>query len=135
VSFNLDAAWVLLAGFMAGAIGALAALPIALIAVTRERWWRERTPPGLGMAAVGIVAANALLFAWTLLGLILGAVYLGASQPQFSLAVAGALLLALLAAAIVRGRLTWPMWSTTLVAVVAFAGLLPLLAGLARARM
>jgi hypothetical protein len=129
VNVDLEAARVLLAGFIAGLAGGLLSLPIVLMALVRSRRWQQRQrESGLSFAAVGILAANAMLLAWTLAGLILGAVYLGASQPAFSISIVAALAALAAAAAFVTRRVAWPVWSTALVAAAAFAGLLPLLA-------
>jgi len=128
-AFDLEAARALFAGLIAGAIAGLATTAIALVALSRNPALRARLPMALPLPALGVVAANAMLFAWTLVGLVLGALWRGVSQPAFSIAVAVAVLALLAAAAFVRARLTWPMGITAVVAAVAFAGILPLLAG------
>ncbi len=126
---HLDPARVLLAGFIAGAAGGLASTAIALFALTGNAAARAHLPAQVRFGAIGIVAANAMLFGWTLVGLVLGAVYLHAAQPAFSIGIAAACVVALGGAAFVRRRVTWPMWSAALVAAMTFAVLLPLLAG------
>jgi hypothetical protein len=127
-AFNVDAARVLLAGFLAGAAGGLAMTGLLLLALVRNPGARDRLPAEMRFTTIGILAANALLFAWTLVGLVLGAVFLHATQPAFSLGVAAGVGGLLGGAVFVRRRLTWPMWSTALVAALAFAVLLPALA-------
>lgn len=129
VVFNVTAARVLLSGLLAGAAGGVAATGITVLALVGNPGVRARLPAEMRFGLVGVVAANAMLFVWTLIGLVLGAVYLRAAQPGFSLGVvagAGALLAA---AVYVRRRVTWPMWSAAVVAVLAFAVMLPALAG------
>ena len=137
---DADTARALLAGAIAGAAGALASTAIALIAIVRnERWYRRPHTLRVPLPLLGVVFVNALMLAWTALGLLLGAAYLrvgasdaaigpGSPSRLFTLLVGGAVLLLLLAASYVRGRLTTPMWATALVAAAAFGGLLPALA-------
>jgi hypothetical protein len=63
-AFNVDAARVLLAGFLAGAAGGLATTGLALLALVRNPGARERLPAEMRFTTIGILAANALLFAW-----------------------------------------------------------------------
>lgn len=128
--FDLDAAYAVLAGLLAGAAGGLASTAIALLALVRHPTLRARLPGGVSPAAIGIVAVNGMLIVWTLAGLVLGAVYARAAMPQFSIGVVAAVLALLGGAVFVRRRLTWPMWSAAAVAVLAFAAMLPALAAL-----
>lgn len=130
----------LLAGLIAGAAVAFASTAIALVALARGRWWtrlpqRQRVP----LPLLGVVLVNGLMLAWTLLGLVLGAGYLraaahapgaglGSPNARFTLLVAAAVAAALAIAGFVRRRVTWPLWSTALVAAAAFGWLLPNLA-------
>ncbi len=130
----------LLAGLLSGAVVAFATTAIALVAIARDaRWIAIASSVRVPLPLAGVVVVNGMLLAWTAAGLVLGALYLGAesSRPAgglgstnvlFSSLVAGAVLLALAAAAYVRGRLTWPMWSTALVAAASLGWLLPNLA-------
>lgn len=131
----------LLAGFIAGVAGALAHAALLLVALVRSRAWlalgasrRVRAP------LAGVCLANLLVLLWTALGLTLGAAFLraeaalpggalGSGNALFSALVAGAIALAVGGAAVVWGRPRWPVWASALVALAAFAWLLPALAG------
>jgi hypothetical protein len=133
----------LLAGFVSGAAGAFAMSAILLIALAQgvrhghglrfAGWERVRLP------LIGAVLVNVLMLLWTALGLCLGAGYLraashhpggglGTPNALFTLLVAGGVALLLGMAAFVLRRLPWPVWSTGVVAVLAFAFMLPNLA-------
>ena len=132
---------VLLAGFIAGMAGAFATSAIALIAIARDERWRAVRPAvAVPLPALGVIFVNALMLAWTLLGLLLGAVYLrarsddmnavfGSPHALFTAVIVAAVVALLLAGVYVRGRITWPMGATAVVAVASFGWLLP---GLAR---
>ena len=131
-----EAARALAAGFISGAAAALATTGIALFSMSRNAgWWvraRERVAGArsVPLPLLGIVVVNAMMLAWTLLGLVLGAAYLSLDDPaRFRLFLNVAVLVALIAAGFVRGRMTRTMWVTALVAAVAYGVLLPLLAG------
>ena len=129
-----EAARALLAGFIAGAAAALATTAIVLVSLSRSAQWQARASQveRVPLPLLGVVFANGLLLAWTLLGLVLGAAYLGVDDRHpalFSLVVLGAVAAVLLATAFVRGRLTAPMWTTAFAAALAFGLLLPVLAG------
>ena len=131
-----EAARALVAGFISGAAAALASTGIALFSMSRNaEWWvraRERVAGArsVPLPLLGIVIVNAMMLAWTLLGLILGAAYLSLDDPaRFRFFLNVAVLVALIAAGFVRGRMTRTMWVTALVAALAYGGLLPLLAG------
>ena len=131
-----EAARALVAGFISGAAAALASTGIALFSMSRNaEWWvraRERVAGArsVPLPLLGIVIVNAMMLAWTLLGLVLGAAYLSLDDPaRFRLFLNVAVLVALIAAGFVRGRMTRTMWVTALVAAVAYGVLLPLLAG------
>lgn len=131
-----EAARALVAGFISGAAAALATTGIALVSMSRNaQWWvqaRERVAGAsrVPLPLLGVVVVNAMMLAWTLLGLVLGTAYLSLDDPaRFRFFVNIALLLALIAAGFVRGRMTRAMWSTALVAALAYGVLLPLLAG------
>ncbi|MCY4454920.1 MAG: hypothetical protein OXC56_01260 [Chloroflexi bacterium] len=131
-----EAARALVAGFISGAAAALASTGIALFSMSRNaEWWvraRERVAGArsVPLPLLGIVIVNAMMLAWTLLGLILGAAYLSLDDPaRFRFFLNVAVLVALIAAGFVRGRMTRTMWVTALVAALAYGVLLPLLAG------
>ena len=133
---DAEAARALVAGFIAGAAAALATTGLALISMSRDAaWWvraRERVA-GAGkvpLPLLGVVVVNALMLAWTALGLVLGAAYLSLGDPaRFGFLLHVGVLAALIAAGYVRRRMTTAMWSTALIAAFAFGVLLPLLAG------
>ena len=132
---------VLLAGFIAGMAAAFATSAIALIAIARdERWLAVRPAVAVPLPALGVIFVNALMLAWTLLGLLIGAGYLktrpdettaalGSPHALFTAVIVVAVVALLLVGAYVRGRITWPMGATAAVAVASFGWLLP---GLAR---
>jgi hypothetical protein len=120
----------LLAGLIAGVAAALATTVIALRVIVGSARWRERAAEtSVSLPLVGVVVVNGAMLAWTVLGLVLGAAYHRGGNPGFSIAVASAGVAVAVAGSYVIGRLSWPLYSTVAVAVVAFAGLLPLLAG------
>lgn len=120
----------LLAGWIAGAAAAFAATGILVAVLARTTAWRARlTEVRVSLPLVGIIVVNGALLVLTIVGLVLGALYHAGDQPGFSLSivVAGTALLAL--GWFVRGRLEWPLWALAGVFVIAYGGLLPLLAG------
>ena len=126
----------LVAGFISGAAAAFATTGIALFSMSRNAaWWvraRERVAgaSSVPLPLLGIVIVNAMMLAWTMLGLIFGAAYYSLDDPdRFRLFANIAILAALIAAGFVRGRMTRTMWVTALVAALAYGVLLPLLAG------
>ncbi len=140
MSFAVDpeVARPLLAGWIAGAIVGLADTALLLLVLAHDATWPARLPGlRLSLPIFGVVAVNALLIGWTLVGIVLGAIYLGAPMPAFSLAVGGGWLALAALHAFVRGGLrggarrgeVTVVWGTAALAVAAFALLLPLLAG------
>lgn len=130
----------LLAGLIAGAAVALATTAIWMTALARDPRWREQ-PLNLPvpLAAAGVVLVNAMVLGWTVAGIVLGAVFLGIEDRRsvaglgsanlwFTAVVAGGIVALVALGAYVRGRVTWPVWSTAGVAALAFGWLLPLLA-------
>ena len=76
-----------------------------------------------------MVLVNGALIGWTLLGLLLGAVYIQVADPfRFGLNVHGLVLIAVIAAAFVLRGLSGAIWATAIVAAFAFGVLLPALA-------
>lgn len=132
MSAEVETGRALLAGFVSGAAAAFATTAIALRSISRSPEWRSRAASvgRVPLPLLGVVLVNGLLLVWTLLGLLLGAAYLGVAEPfRFGAIVNVVVLLALVAAFVVRGRITSPMWGTALVAALAFGVLLPALAG------
>ena len=135
-----DAARALLAGFLAGAAAAFATTAIVLMAMTRSPSWQARLGAAPRLPLLGVVLVNALFLMWSLLGLLLGAVFIGVEERYpaggpatgnwlFSVLVLGMTLAAILGARFVLRRLTLPLAGTALVAALAFGVLLPSLAG------
>ncbi len=123
-----ETARALLAGWVSGAAVAFATTALALFALARDPVWRERFGrTRLRLPLVGVVVVNAMMLFWTVVGLILGAVYLGADQPAFSITVGAVIVLGVVLFAVVRGMPGWLTWSTLAIALASFAGLLPAL--------
>ena len=132
MSEEVEAGRALLAGFIAGAAAAFATTAIALLSMSRSPQWQVRATgvERVSLPLLGVALVNGLLLGSTLLGLMLGAAYLGVEDRlRFALLVLAAVAVALAAATYVRGRLTAPMWGTALAAALAFGLLLPALAG------
>ena len=132
MSEEVEAGRALLAGFIAGAAAAFATTAIALLSMSRSPQWQVRAAgvERVSLPLLGVALVNGLLLGSTLLGLMLGAAYLGVEDRlRFALLVLAAVAVALAAATYVRGRLTAPMWGTALAAALAFGLLLPALAG------
>lgn len=126
-----DTAEALLAGWVSGAAAALALTALMLFAIARDPAWRVRLgSTRLRLPLIGVVVVNAMMLFCTLVGLVLGAVYLVADQPAFSITVVAVIGLGLLLFSTVRGMPGWVTWSTVAISVVAFAGMLPGLASL-----
>jgi len=130
VNFDPDVARVLLAGWISGAAVALAGTAIVLVVLSRDDGWRERFQrTTLRLPLVGVVVVNGMMLGWTLVGLIMGGIYLGTEQPAFSITVIVLLALGLVMWSAVRGRPGWAVLAMVGSALVSFAGLLPALAG------
>lgn len=140
MSFAVDpeVARPLLAGWIAGAIVGLADTALLLLVLSRDTAWPTRLHRlPVSLPILGVVAVNAMLIGWTLVGIVLGAIYLGAPMPAFSLAVGGGWLALAALYAFVRGGVPGGaprgelalVWGTVALAAAAFALLLPLLAG------
>jgi len=126
-----DTARALLAGWISGAAVAFVTTALTLFAVAKDEAWSQRLNRArLRLPLLGVLVVNALMLFWTLVGLMLGAIYLGVDQPAFSLTLVAVLGLALLLFSAVRGRPGWLTWSTLAVALLSYAGLLPALAGI-----
>lgn len=135
-----DGARALLAGFIAGAAAAFATTAIGLVTMSRSSRWQARLAGAPRLPLLGVALANGLFFAWSLLGLVLGALFIAVEDRHpaggpatgnwlFSLLVLGLTLAAMLGAWFVLRRLTPALASTALVAALAFGVLLPSLAG------
>lgn len=137
---DADPARALLAGFISGAAVAFATTALALVEVSRNPTWRARLGGAPRLPLLGVLVVNALFVAWTLAGLVLGAVFVGVEDRHpdgapgtgnwvFSLLVVGLALGALLAAGFVLRRFSLPLAGSALVVALAFGVLLPSLAG------
>lgn len=132
----------LIAGWVTGAGVSFITTGVMLVALIQARargvqWltgW-ERVRP----AVVGIVFVNGMLILWTMLGLVLGALYLRARvlRPEsgllspnvaFTVAVVAVLLVSLGLVWFVWRRVGWPVWSIGVCAAAAFGWVLPNLA-------
>jgi hypothetical protein len=124
-----DTARALLAGWVSGAAVAFATTALVLLAVSRDPAWRDRlNRTRLRLPLLGVVVVNAMMLFWTLVGLVLGAITLAVDQPAYSLTIVAITTLALLLYSTIRGLPGWLTWSTTALALAAFALLLPALA-------
>jgi len=121
----------LLAGWISGAAVAFAAAALVLVWLSRNEGWRARFGrTNVRLPLVVIVVVNGMMLGWTLVGLMLGAVYLWMDQPAFSITVVAMLVLGLGMWITVLGRPGWAVLWTTGVALASFGGLLPLLVSL-----
>ena len=121
----------LLAGWISGAAVAFATTAIVLVWLSRNEGWRARFGrTNVRLPLVGIVVVNGMMLGWTLVGLMLGAVYLWMDQPAFSITVVAMLVLGLGMWITVLGRPGWAVLWTAGVALASFGGLLPLLVSL-----
>lgn len=121
----------LLAGWVSGAAVAFATTAIVLVWLSRNDDWRLRfARTTVRLPLVGVLIINGMMLGWTLVGLVLGAIYLWTDQPEFSLVLAVMLGLGLVMWVTVRGRPGWAVLSTVAVALLSFGGLLPFLASL-----
>ena len=137
-----DAARALLAGFVSGAAVAFVSWALLLVALARNRAalavaGGDRRVP---LPLLGIVVANGAFLAWTLLGLVLGGVFIGIEDrhPEggpltgnwlFSVIVLACTAGALGAAAFVMRGLPRFALGVGAAAALAFGVLLPTLAG------
>lgn len=132
MSHEVEIGRVLLAGFISGAVVAFASSAIALVSISRSMDWRARVArvERVPLPLLGILLVNGLLLGWTLLGLMLGAIYMEVADPLgFGTAVSMVALLILLAAGFIYRRITPSMWGTALVAAISFGVLFPALVG------
>jgi hypothetical protein len=132
MSHEVEVGRTLLAGFISGAIAAFASSIIVLVSISRSADWHIRAArvKRVSLPFLGVVLVNGLLLGWTLLGLVLGMIYVGIADPlRFGTAVSMVTLLALLAAGFICRRITAPMWGTALMAAVIFGVLFPALVG------
>lgn len=133
MNVNTDLARALLAGWLSGAAAGLAITAILLVTAARRPMLAHRLPWQGRLVVFGILAANATVFALTLVGLVLGALqHRTHGDGRFSLmVVAGVVVLGGLYV-FIRGRVRTgeaPAVVAALVVVaLAFAVMLPALA-------
>ena len=131
---GLDIARTLLAGWLAGALVGLGDTALLLVILARHPGWAARLPAlRVRLPILGVLAANALVIGWTLVGLLLAALALRLPMPAYAFAVAGlwaavGLLHAFLRGGAVRDEAQF-VWGTAILATAAFAVLLPWLVG------
>ena len=121
----------LIAGWFSGVGVAFITMALLLIVLVRDPKWRARVArSNLKLPLVGVIALNALMLFWTLVGLVFGALYLGLGQPTFSITVSIITLIATGGCFFVRGVLDWTTHIVLLTPLILFGGLLPALAAL-----
>lgn len=121
------------AGWVTGAIVGLTCLAILLIGLSRESAWATRVPHlRVGLPLLGVVAANAMLFGWTIVGVLAGFAYWARPGILYSIGLVaiGAFvgLLYWIVRSGARGSEPAVVWSSLVVVVVMFAVVMPLLA-------
>jgi len=123
----------LLAGWITGAAIGLADTAIVVIAVARSSSWPAQFSHfRVSIPAFGIAAVNGLLIGWTLIGLLMGALWIRIPQPRFSILVVAVGLAIIGLYAFIRGfdqrGEAAVLLATALLATLAFAVMLPALA-------
>lgn len=134
----------LVVGFGAGVVCALATTGIAIVVLARQPFWTrppEERPSRLRvpLPLMGVLFVNGLILLWTLLGLVLGALFLTAESRlpanglasenrAFTLAILAVCGTVLAVGAIVFGRLPWWLWVSAAIAAGVFGWGLPNLA-------
>ena len=131
--FNPDIARPLLAGWITGAAVGLIDTAIVVIAVSRSpRWPAQLANFRVSIPAFTIAAVNGMLIGWTLIGLLMGALWIVVPMPRFAILVCAigcvlAGLYAFVRGLDARGEAAVVIGSAVL-STVAFAVALPLLA-------
>ena len=135
VLFDPEIARPLLAGWIMGAVVGLADTALLVIAIARSRRWPQQLS-GLhvSLPIFAIAAANGMMICWTLIGLVLGALWIVVPMPKFAIGVGGAILGILGVYAYIRGLghrgEAQVVVGSGALAAVAFGGVLPLLASM-----
>ncbi|MGE3858062.1 MAG: hypothetical protein AB7G21_13980 [Dehalococcoidia bacterium] len=134
VLFDPEVAGPLLAGWIVGAAVGLADTAILVIAVARSSHWPSQFSHfRVSMPAFAIAAANAMVIGWTLVGLLFGAMWIAVPMPGYSIGVGGAFAVLGVLYAYIRGLShrgeAQVVLGSGLLALVGFAGVVPLLAG------
>lgn len=120
-----------LAGWVCGFAVALACTGYVMFGLSRMHL-RPLPDLKVSLPIFGIVAVNALVIGWTLVGIGAGVAFYATGTGRFTGGVAAAHVLLVLVYAVARGHL-WSgearvVWATLLTSLVAFAGVLPFLA-------
>ncbi len=131
--FDPDVLRPLLAGWIIGAALGLLETALVVIAVARSPGWPEQLSSfRVSIPVFTIAIVNAMLIGWTLVGLVMGALWIVVPMPRFAigvcvigLGITG--LYAFIRGLERRGEATLFIGSGVL-ATVAFAGVLPLMA-------
>ncbi len=123
----------LVAGWIIGAAIGLLETALVVIAVARSARWPEQLSGfRVSVPAFTIAMANAMLIGWTLIGLLMGALWIAIPMPRFAIGVGLAGLGVIGLYGYVRGLEHRGEASLVvgsgLLATVAFAGVLPVLA-------
>lgn len=131
--FDPDILRPLLAGWIIGAAIGLLETALVVIAVARSpRWPDQLSYFRVSIPAFTIAMANAMLIGWTLIGLLMGALWIAVPMPRFAIGVGAAGLGVVALYAYIRGLERRGEASlvlgSALLATVAFAGVLPVLA-------
>ena len=120
-----------LAGWVCGFAIALASTGYLMFGLSRTRL-RPLPDLKVSLPIFGIVAINALMITWTLVGIGAGVGYHVAGPTRFTVSVIAIHALAALVYAVARGRLVSGearvVWATLLTSLGMFLGLLPFLA-------
>ncbi len=120
-----------LAGWVSGFALALASTGFVMFGLSRMRI-RPFTGLQVSLPILGIVAVNALVIAWTLVGIGAGVAYYAAGPGPFVVGMSAVHILVALIYLVARGR-PWSgearvVWATLGASLAAFLGLLPFLA-------
>lgn len=124
-----------IAGWLTGVLVGLSLLTVLVIGLSREpRWWDRFPGLRVSLPVFGIIAANAMVFGWTLVGVLLGVAYAVLGTPGYSIAIVAVGMAAGAGYWIVRGE-AWGMerrivWISVGVATAAFAVVVPVVAEL-----
>lgn len=120
-----------LAGWVCGFAIALASTGYFMFGLSRTRL-RPLPDMKVSLLTFGIVATNALMITWTLVGIGAGVGYYVAGPTRFTTGIIAIHALAALVYAVARGRLVsgeaCVIWATLFTSIGMFLGLLPFLA-------
>jgi len=134
VLFDPAIARPLLAGWISGAVLGLADTALLVLVIARSPTWpHQLSGLRVSLPVFSIAAINAMLISWTLIGLLLGALWITVSGTKYAIIVALVTVGLVCLYAFVRGLAhrgeAVVVIGTGLLASVAFLGVLPALAG------